>query len=84
MDSIDRQALAELVLGFSKADETEVSVYFEDNRLTRFTRNAIHQNIATQDVVVRIRAIVGGATGVIDTNDLRESSLKGAMVSSVM
>jgi predicted Zn-dependent protease len=83
VDSIDRQALAELVLGFSKADETEVSVYFEDNRLTRFTRNAIHQNIATQDVVVRIRAIVGGATGVIDTNDLRESSLKGAMERAV-
>ena len=83
MDSVDRQALAELVLGFSKADETEVSIYFEDNRLTRFTRNAIHQNIATQDVVVRIRAIVGGATGVIDTNDLRESPLKGAMERAV-
>ncbi len=79
MDSAARQALAERVLGFSNADETEVSVNFDDTRLTRFTRNAIHQNIATQDVTVRIRAIVGGRTGVIETNDLRESSLKVAV-----
>jgi PmbA protein len=83
VNSAARQALADRVLGFSKAEETEVSIYFEDNRLTRFTRNAIHQNIATQDVVVRIRAIVGGAAGVIDTNDLRESSLKDAMERAV-
>ena len=63
MDSAARQVLAERVLGFSTADETEVSIYFDDHRLTRFTRNAIHQNIATQDVTVRIRAIVGGRTG---------------------
>ncbi len=76
MDSAARQVLAERVLGFSTADETEVSIYFDDHRLTRFTRNAIHQNIATQDVTVRIRTIIGGRTGVISTNDLREASLK--------
>src|SRR5271154_68338 len=79
MDSAARQALAERVLGLSTADETEVSIYFEDNRLTRFTRNAIHQNIATQDLTIRIRTIIGGRTGVIATNDLREASLKVAV-----
>ena len=83
MNSAARLVLAERVLGFSSADDTEVSIYFNDNRLTRFTRNAIHQNIATLDVTVRIRAVIGGQTGVIDTNDLREASLKIAVEKAI-
>jgi predicted Zn-dependent protease len=44
--------------------------------LTRFTHNAIHQNVAHADTVVRVRAIVDGRTGVAVTNALSEDGLR--------
>lgn len=63
-----REALAARVLSFSGADHTEVSVESQDRALSRFTHNAIHQNVASCDVTVRVRAILGGRTGVAATN----------------
>ena len=49
------------------------------SELTRFTRNAVHQNVAESDISVRVRAIVGKRTGVVETNVLDDGELKSAV-----
>jgi len=75
----EREALAERVLGFAQEDLTEAIVFDEASALTRFTQNAIHQNVAQADTVVRIRTVVDGRTGVVATNDLAEDALRAAV-----
>lgn len=79
MDKAAREALAARVLNLSSADQTEVSVYSSNSGLTRFTHNAVHQNVAENDTSVKIRAILGQRTGVAATNILDEDALKGAL-----
>jgi len=76
MDSLAREALADRVLSFARGAEAEVIVTDGDFGLTRFTHNAIHQNIASADTAVRVRTIVDGRTGVAATNALDETSLR--------
>lgn len=76
MDKAAREALARRVTGLSSADATEVLVLHENSALTRFTHNAIHQNVAHADTVVSVRAISGGRTGVARTNALDDDALR--------
>ena len=76
MDSREREALAASVLGYSHADESEVIVLDADSALTRFTHNAIHQNVAHGDASVQLRAVAGKRTGVASTNKLDDRSLR--------
>lgn len=76
MDSVAREALAARLLADSAAEDTEVIVFDSDARLTRFTHNAIHQNLADANVVVRVRAIIDRRTGVAATNDVSRASLE--------
>ena len=76
MDKAQREALAQRVLSFSDATETEVLVFSSNSELTRFTRNAVHQNVAEADVAVRVRAIAGKRTGVATTNLLDDGALR--------
>jgi predicted Zn-dependent protease len=76
MSSTLRESLAARTLALSAADETEAIVTGEESGLTRFTHNAIHQNVAEANTTVRVRAIVGGRTGVAVTNDLSEAGLR--------
>ena len=50
-------------------------VYANDNALTRFTHETSNQNVATDDAAVSVRAIVGGRTGVAQTNRHDDRSL---------
>lgn len=79
MDSAQREALADRALSFSSADQTEVLVIAQHSELTRFTHNAVHQNVAGIDEAVRVRAILGGRTGVAATNVLDEGGLRDAV-----
>jgi predicted Zn-dependent protease len=74
-DRSEREKLAQRLLSAAAGGDLEVVVRAESRALTRFTHNAIHQNLAERDLTVRIRAIVDGRTGVAVTNDLGESSL---------
>ena len=67
MDSKQREALAERVLGLSTADQTEVTIGTESADLTRFTHEEIHQNVARSDAGVSVRAILGLRTGTAAT-----------------
>lgn len=79
MDSKRREELAERVLGFSSADQTEVTIGTEQADLTRFTHEEIHQNVARADSGVSIRAVVGKRTGVAATNDLDDAALRATV-----
>lgn len=79
MDRAQREAVAAGILADCDADETEAIVYSSDSGLTRFTHNAIHQNVAAGDTVARIRAVFDGRTGVATTNHLGVESLRAAI-----
>ena len=77
MHSAAREALAERALRFAEAaDQAEVFAAFSDSALTRFTHEASNQNVAAADVVVSVRAIVDGRTGVARSNSLEDASLR--------
>jgi PmbA protein len=73
-----REELAAHLLSYSDADQSEVLIAYQDAAWSRFTHNAIHQNIASADVSATIRAIVDGRTGVAQTNLLDDAELHGA------
>ncbi|HKU80910.1 MAG TPA: TldD/PmbA family protein [Candidatus Tumulicola sp.] len=75
-DAAARERLAASVLGLSSADQTEVLVAAGDRALTRFTHEMSNQNVAAADLSVSVRAILGGRTGVAQTNRLDERSLR--------
>ncbi len=76
MDKGDREALARRILGFCERGETEVTIFDSADGLTRFTHNAIHQNVAHAETAVRVRTIVDRRSGVASTNALDENSLR--------
>ena len=76
--STEREALAARALGLSDARQTEVAVFDDDTRLTRFTQNAIHQNVAATSTFARFRAIEDRRTGTSQTNDLSDEGLARA------
>jgi predicted Zn-dependent protease len=79
MDSAAREALAARVLAFAGAAAAEAIVFDVDSGLTRFTQNAIHQNVASTDTSVRVRTLVDGRSGVAETNALDDASLRAAV-----
>jgi PmbA protein len=76
LDRESREQLARRVLAYSPAQETEVVVWSDDFGLTRFTHNAVHQNVAYRNVSVRIRAVTDHRVGVAATNELNPQALK--------
>jgi predicted Zn-dependent protease len=83
VDSAHREELAKRVLGFSNATQTEVMVTSGKTELTRFTRNAVHQNVADSDITVRVRAVLGKRTGVAMSNVLDDAALKDLVQSAI-
>jgi PmbA protein len=76
VDRAAREALAQRVLTFAGEGETEVTVFDRDDALTRFTHNAIHQNVANRKTTVRVRAVRDGQTGVATGNGLDDAALR--------
>lgn len=75
MRESERVALARTILDLAGGDACEAIVTSSASGLTRFTHNAVHQNLASADTTVRVRTIVDGRTGVAVTNDLGSASL---------
>ena len=69
--------IAETILSASKADETEVLAMEQDESLTRFANNCVHQNVTERNVQVTVRAVIGTKIGIAVSNDLRAESLRG-------
>jgi len=68
--------ITDRVLSLSRADQTEVLLLGDDTQLTRFANSYIHQNVATRDIEVRVRVVMGKKIGVASTNDLSPESLE--------
>ncbi|MGH9746713.1 MAG: TldD/PmbA family protein [Candidatus Acidiferrales bacterium] len=70
------KAVAERILKFSEADETEVEIDVTTDALTRFANNIIHQNVAEQVLHISVRAVMDGRTARATTNKTDEESLR--------
>lgn len=68
--------IANHVLAYSKATQTEVLIHATESALTRFANSTIHQNVAESDTQVRVRVAYGKKIGVASTNDLSPEALQ--------
>src|SRR5215470_9445977 len=68
--------LAETILTASKADETEVLALEQDESLTRFANNCVHQNVTERNIQITVRAVIGTKIGIAVSNDIRRESLQ--------
>lgn len=74
--SAELEKIAERILKFSDAEETEVEISSTTDALTRFANNAIHQNVAEHTLHISVRAVVDGRTARASTNKTDEESLR--------
>ncbi len=71
--------LMQTALRTSKAEQTEALLVAQDQELTRFANNLIHQNVAETDVTLTIRAVMGKRQGVATTNNLSDEGIARAV-----
>ena len=76
------KAIAERIMKFSEADETEVEIEVTTDALTRFANNIIHQNVAEQVLHISVRAVMDGRTARATTNKTDEESLRRVMAAA--
>ena len=70
------EKVAERILKFSEAEETEVEISSTTDALTRFANNTIHQNVAEHTLQISVRAVVDGRTARAVTNKIDDESLR--------
>ena len=68
--------IADEVINASRAEETEVLAMEQDESLTRFANNSIHQNVTERNVQITVRSIIGTKVGIAVSNDIRPESLR--------
>jgi predicted Zn-dependent protease len=69
-------ALFDIVLKYSTADETEAMITSSSYALTRFANNSIHQNMAEEGISLSVRAVADRRTARASTNKLDELSIR--------
>ena len=69
-------ARAQSALKSAPGDGALLLLHASSSALTRFTANHIHQNVATENVGVTAKVIVGDRVGVASTNALDPEALK--------
>ena len=67
--------IAEIILNASPAEQTEVAAIENDESLTRFANNSIHQNVTERNTQIIVRAVIGTRVGIAISNDARPESL---------
>jgi len=72
----EARELAKRAVALTAADEAEAFVAGESSALTRFANNRINQNVAEDNALVSVRAVLGTRIGVASTNRLDDASLK--------
>src|SRR5213083_2834192 len=68
--------IADVVMSASSADETEVLGFEQNESLTRFANNCIHQNVTERNVQITVRCVIGTKIGIAVSNDIRPESLR--------
>src|SRR6202453_3755837 len=77
------EQIADRIIRWSDADETEVEIDATVDALTRFANNTIHQNVAEHSLGISVRAVVNGRTARASTNKTDEESLRRVVASAV-
>ena len=75
--------LARATVEMTAADQAEVLVGADSSALTRFANNRINQNVAEENAVVNVRAVLGKRVGVASTNRLDTASLQAVCDAAV-
>jgi predicted Zn-dependent protease len=68
--------IADAVMTESPAAETEVLAIEQNESLTRFANNYIHQNVTERNVQITVRSVIGTKVGIAVSNDTRPESLR--------
>ena len=68
--------IADTILAFSPADETEVVYRRRDESLTRFANNHIHQNVTETNHEILVRCVSGSRCGMALSNTTNADRLK--------
>src|SRR5690349_11469121 len=68
--------IAEIALKASSADETEVLAIEQNESLTRFANNYIHQNVTERNVQITVRSVIGTKVGIAISNDTRPEGIR--------
>ena len=70
------EAILKKALSLSKANETDIYLSVQDQSLTRYASNSIHQNVSHSNALLHIRAVVGKRQGRATTNDLSDDGIR--------
>ena len=71
----EAQNLCQKVLKRSGTNDAELILMVEEDALTRFANNTIHQNVAELNLRLTLRMLAGKRSGLATTNLTDESSL---------
>jgi predicted Zn-dependent protease len=78
LDEKECRHIVETVLKESRAEETEVFIGGGALYLTRFSNNAIHQNVSESNFSLTVRSVLGDRTGRATTHSLEEEAIQKA------
>jgi PmbA protein len=65
------------------AEQAEALVASSSAALTRFANNRVHQNVASEDISVSVRAVLGRRVGVASTNRTDDDALAACCAAAV-
>lgn len=68
--------IVEIVMNASPAEQTEVFAVEQDESLTRFANNFVHQNVTELNTQITVRSVIGARVGIAVSNDTRRESLE--------
>jgi PmbA protein len=82
-DRAAANAVLDMALAESKADETELVLSSQELALSRITHNVIHENLVERDRSLNVRAVVGNRVGVASTNALDHEGIRIAVARAI-
>jgi len=82
MTENEAKKILDHVLSYAKADNTEVSLSGSENASTRFSNNAITQNIAKGNLTLDVRSAWDNKVGSASTNRFDDESLRDVLARS--
>lgn len=68
--------IADVLMKASPAEQTEVFAVEQDESLTRFANNFVHQNVTERNISITVRSVIGTKIGIAISNDTRPESLQ--------
>ncbi|MBS3767577.1 MAG: TldD/PmbA family protein [Candidatus Cloacimonetes bacterium] len=79
----DVKKVFDKILKLSNADETEIILFSEDEALTRYAQNYIHQNVDNHNIKLTVRTVIGKKTASATTNSLSDESLRQTLDNAI-